>query len=147
MEIISKSASQTERIGEELVVEILKNAKNNAFVIGLRGDLGGGKTTFLKGLARGLGVDGTVLSPTFIIFRRYDIKKGHFKRFYHFDCYRIESENEMVTLGFNKIVADSENIVAIEWSERVGRILTDDTLKIDFEFIDEETRKISFDWN
>lgn len=145
MEIISKSASQTERIGEELGAEIMKNGKDDAFVIGLRGDLGGGKTTFLKGLARGLGVDGTVLSPTFTIFRRYDLKGEYFKRFYHFDCYRMESEEEMTSLGFDDMISDSGNIIAIEWSERVQGILPDDALKIEFEFIDEETRKISFD--
>ena len=145
METISKSAFQTERIGEELGVEILGKKKEKAFVIGLRGDLGGGKTTFLKGLAKGLGVNGTVLSPTFIIFRRYDLKDGHFKRFYHFDCYRVENEEEMTALGFDEIVSDPGNIIAIEWSERVPGVLPDNALIIGFEFINEETRRISFD--
>ena len=144
MERISKSAFQTEKIGEELGAEILKKKGDKAFVLGLRGDIGGGKTTFLKGLARGLGVDEMVLSPTFIIFRRYDLKGGHFKRFYHFDCYRIENEEEMTPLGFEEIVSDSGNIIAIEWSERVPGVLPDNALIIEFEFINEETRKISF---
>lgn len=144
MEVISKSAFQTEKIGEELGLKILEEKKESAFVIGLRGDLGGGKTTFLKGLARGLGIDEMVLSPTFIIFRRYDLKSDNFKRFYHFDCYRIESEEEIIALGFNEIISDSMNIVAIEWSERIEGILSDNRLKVEFEFVDEETRKISF---
>ncbi len=144
MDIISDSPSRTEEIGEELGVKILKKKNDEALVIALTGDLGGGKTTFLKGLARGLGIKETVLSPTFIIFRRYDIDKVNFNRFYHFDCYRINGSDDILTLGFKNIISDSGNVIAIEWSERIEDILPENHLKVRFEFIDEETRKISF---
>jgi len=145
MEIISNSVLETEALGEGMAVEMLKKKSNRALVFGLRGDLGGGKTTFLKGFAKGLGIKEPVLSPTFIIFRKYDLEGEKFKRFYHFDCYRIENEQEMLALGFNEIVSDPENIIAIEWSEKIEGILFKGIIRIGFEFINETTRKISVD--
>ncbi len=81
---LSISPSQTEKLGRELAREILKAPlQKGAVMIGLRGDLGGGKTTFLKGFARGLSIKKKILSPTFIIMRRFKIYDLPFKNFYH----------------------------------------------------------------
>ncbi len=143
--MITDSASKTEAFGEKMGFELSEKRGDGALVIGLMGDLGGGKTTFLKGFAKGLGVKDPVLSPTFNIFRRYELKNGRFKRFYHFDCYRIESEQEILDLGFGEMVSNPDNIIAIEWSEMIEGILPGGTVRIEFEFIDETTRRISID--
>ena len=135
---------QTKKLGEILAKEVLKTKlKKGALIIGLEGDLGGGKTTFLQGFAKGLGTKQRITSPTFIIFRRFKIKDLRFKNFYHIDCYRISKPKEILDLGFKEIISDSKNIITIEWAERLQKILPRETIIIKFEFIDQKTRKIT----
>ena len=133
---LSKSPGQTKKLGEILAKEILKEKKQKkAFVLGLKGDLGGGKTTFLQGFARGLGIKEKITSPTFIIMKK-------FSNFYHFDCYRIRKPKELLDLGFKEIISNPQNIVAIEWAEKVRKILPKEVLILTFEFINKRTREI-----
>ena len=142
--LVSNSPDKTQKIGNILAGEILKSpVRDKAIVLGLTGDLGGGKTTFLQGFASGLGVKEKVLSPTFVIFRRNRIEKNPvFKNFFHFDCYRLGKPKEVLTLGFKDIILDPQNIVAIEWAERLGKILPQSTVFLNFGFINKTTRKI-----
>lgn len=133
--MISKSIRQTQKIAKELVKKISKK-RNHAFLIALRGDLGGGKTTFVQGLAKGLNIKDKITSPTFVIYKKYN-------NFYHFDCYRIKKPKEILDLGFKDIVSNPKNIVAIEWAERIKKIIPKDALWIDFNFIDENKREIN----
>jgi len=122
--------------------------KRNALVLGLRGDLGGGKTTFLQGFAKGLRIKDRILSPTFVILKKFSIPKSknqRFQSFYHIDCYRISSLKEISNLGFKKIISNPKNIVAIEWAERILKILPKDTLLLKFCFVGLKKRKISCD--
>ena len=122
----TKSYKQTQKVGEDFAKEILKlGLKGNAIVLGLQGNLGGGKTTFLQGFAKGLGIKEKVLSPTFVIQKK-------FGDFYHFDCYRIKKASELKILGVREILMDPENLVLIEWPERISRILPKKILKINF---------------
>jgi tRNA threonylcarbamoyladenosine biosynthesis protein TsaE len=133
---LESSARQTQKFGERFAKSLLKSGpKSQAVVLGLTGDLGGGKTTFLQGLAKGLGQQGRVLSPTFIIMRRMG-------RFYHLDCYRLKKPQELAELGFKKIIADPKNIVAVEWADRVKKVMPKDTIWLDFYFVDKNKRKI-----
>jgi len=104
----SASVAQTQRLGE-----LLGALLTPGDVVLLHGDLGAGKTAFTQGIAAGLGVPGTVNSPTFTILKEY------FGRLplYHFDLYRIESPNEVTTLGFEDYF-DSDGVSVIEWAER-----------------------------
>jgi len=117
------------------------------------GDLGGGKTTFLQGLAKGLGVKEKVLSPTFIIMRKFEIRNPKFETnskfqipkfqtFHHIDCYRIKKPKEILDLGFKEIISDPKNIVVVEWADRVSRIIPKGALWLSFEFVDKNKRKI-----
>ena len=136
LEIFTSNPSETRRTGVLLAEEILKTRPaKTASVIGLVGDLGGGKTTFLQGFARGLRVRGKILSPTFIIMRRLG-------NFYHIDCYRIQKPQELLSLGFKKIIADPRNIVAIEWADRIRSIMPLNTIWLNFEFLTKKKRKI-----
>ena len=136
LKIFTSSPSQTKKAGQLLAEEVLKSKPaKKAFVIGLVGDLGGGKTCFLQGFAQGLGIKQRVLSPTFIIMRR-------FNNFYHIDCYRIQKPQELLDLGFKRIIANPKNIVAVEWADRIRKIMPLNTIWIEFEFIGEKKRKI-----
>lgn len=135
---------QTKKIGEDLAKKILKGfPKKEAIIIALRGDLGGGKTTFLKGFAKGLGIDQKILSPTFVILKRFKIKDSRFENFYHIDCYRIEKKKEILGLGFKKIISDPKNIVAVEWAEKIQKIIPKNAIWINFKFVDEKIREIT----
>ena len=127
-----------------LAKEILKaKIKKNSFFLALEGDLGGGKTTFLQGFAKGLGIKQKITSPTFLIMRRFPISGSRFRNFYHFDCYRIKSPSEIFALGFKEVIASPGNIIAVEWAENIRKILPWDIFLIKFGFIDKKTRKIN----
>ena len=137
MNYLTNSYKQTQKLGEKLAKTLLKkDAGKSAVVLGLQGDLGGGKTTFLQGFAKGLGVKEKILSPTFVIMKR-------FKNFYHIDCYRIKNEKDILELGFEEIISDSKNIVAIEWPERIKKRLPKSIIIIKFDFIDKNKREIA----
>lgn len=123
----------------------LKPSKDGATVVALFGDLGAGKTAFVKKCAEHFGIAETIISPTFIIEKIYKIPKGKdkkWKHLIHIDAYRFESEDEIKHLGFREISSDPQNIIFIEWPERIKNYLPKDTREIFFEFVDENTRKI-----
>ncbi len=135
---------ETQDIGMALAETI--EAQDKAIVFGLSGDLGAGKTTFLQGFAKGLGIKEKVISPTFVIMNRFDIKKGKFNNFYHLDCYRIEKVKEMENLGFEEIISDPKNIVCIEWPEKIKKILPSDLISINFNILEGDKREIIIDY-
>ena len=140
---LTVSPSQTKKLGETLAREILKTKpKKIAQILGLEGDLGGGKTTFLQGFARGLGIKQKILSPTFVIMKRFKVESLRFEGFYHVDCYRLKKPKEILDLGFKEIISNPKNIVAVEWAERIRKIMPKDIIWISFEFANKNQRKI-----
>lgn len=146
MEITSRSIADTAQAAREIYKEIARGrGGHGAAVVSLTGELGAGKTTFVQELARALGVEERVQSPTFVIEKVYKIKKSeHFSHLIHFDAYRIENTEEIKRLGWHELVRDPENLVVVEWGERIRDILPSGTKHIQFETIDEHTRKISW---
>ncbi len=138
-ELITKSPLETKRLSKILLKEIIEKR-----IIALVGELGSGKTTFLQGLSKEIGIKEKILSSTFVILRKYKIKNKKLKieRFYHIDCYRIEGEKEILKIGFQKIISDKKNLVAIEWAEKIKKILPQNTLWLKFEIISRNSRKI-----
>jgi len=135
--ILTKNSAQTRKLGRTLAEMLLRNRSGDkALVVGLRGNLGSGKTTFLQGFAKGLGIKTRVLSPTFIIIRRTG-------NFYHIDCYRLHEAQELLSLGFREIVALPKNVIVIEWADKVRRIMPRGAIWIDFKFIGKNERKIT----
>ncbi len=139
MEIITtKNTEETAKIGE-----ILAREMKTGQVICLQGDLGGGKTTFTKGFAKGLGIKQNITSPTFVLMKEYLVNTQNIYKFYHLDCYRIKDSKDVAELGLTDIMNNLNNIVIIEWAEKIADILPKNCLHIQFEFVDENTRKIS----
>lgn len=141
---ITKSPSQTKKIAEKIAKKILNNFKEKkALIVGLEGELGAGKTTFLKGFARPLKInEKEILSPTFVIIRKFPINFRNFKDFYHVDCFRIKDKKELENLGFFEILKDSQSIVVIEWAEKIREFLPKKSYLIKFKFLDKQTREI-----
>ena len=85
----------------------------------LSGDLGAGKTTFIQGLLKALGVRGRVVSPTFTLMRRLKLGNSKIKNVYHLDCYRLRSKEDLNLLGIPGIEKDNSNLILVEWPECV----------------------------
>ncbi|EKE21107.1 MAG: hypothetical protein ACD_7C00350G0002 [uncultured bacterium] len=137
-EITTKTAEETRNLGKKMA----SNCKGGE-VICLRGDLGAGKTTFSQGFLRELGAEGALTSPTFVVMKQYAIKKNalNLKSIYHIDTYRVESE-DILDLGWKEIIKDKQNIVLVEWPEKIKDIIPLNAVWLEFEIIDEEKRKI-----
>lgn len=120
--IITKNETETINLG----VQIASSLKCGD-IIALYGDLGSGKTRLVKGICMGLDVKQMVNSPTFIIVNEYSSQKFH--NIYHFDLYRMKTEDEVLAMGFEDYL-NNESIVLIEWPEHIERLLPLETIKI-----------------
>ena len=139
MEVITKSARESQKLGEKLASTLKKGS-----VLCLYGDLGSGKTTFLQGLAHGLGIKERILSPTFVMMRQYEISnKKDASCFYHIDLYRAENEKDVESLNLREIWSDPQNIIAIEWPEKIEKILPSERINLHFEYLKENERRIT----
>jgi len=136
---ITYSATQTKNLGQRMSQKTLKS--KDAVVISLKGDLGSGKTTFVQGLAIGLEIKDKILSPTFVLMKKYKIPNTK-KQFYHVDCYRIKKAQDLSALNLEKLFLNPQNIIAIEWAERIEKILPKNTIIFEFKLINEKQRKI-----
>lgn len=126
------------------ILEKLEESKK-ATILSLRGDLGAGKTAFVKSLGKALGVKDNITSPTFVILKTYKLKAKTYKLLHHIDAYRLETEKELEVLGWSEIIKDPKNLIAIEWPENVPGLIPNSAVKIFFEFIDEKTRRVKVD--
>ncbi len=141
MKKISKKLSDTKTIAEDLVKKIDKHDNIQAYVLGLYGDLGAGKTALTQAIADTLGVNQKVTSPTFIIMNRYELSDSKFKNMFHIDAYRLEKAEELLNLGWQEIISDPRNLIIIEWPERVEKIMPTDHLQIKIKHLDESSRE------
>lgn len=166
-EYIASSSVQTKKLGGKLAKKILEKRpacsagrrsgpRSTAFIIGLEGELGGGKTAFLQGFAKGLGIKEKILSPTFVICKKFQIPNyklqtgsksqiSKFQNFFHFDCYRTQKPKEILGLGFKEIISNPKNIIAVEWAEKIKKIMPKNTVWVKFKFLDKKRRRVSVD--
>jgi len=144
MEFITENPAQNQAVIRQLFKKRQDKKRSGALILALEGELGSGKTTFTQMLARELGVKEKVLSPTFVIMKKYEIPKNRsgLNAFYHFDCYRLDKAKEILVLGFEEIIKDKKNLVAIEWAEKVKAVLPKDAIWLKFEHLGEDKRKI-----
>lgn len=137
------SASKTQKLAAKLLAGFIEKApENQALVLALQGDLGSGKTTFVQGLAMQLGIKKRITSPTFVLMKRFKISDVRFKDFFHIDCYRINKPEDVLALGFEEIVSNPQNIIAIEWPEKIKSILPKNALRINFQTTGIDERKV-----
>lgn len=137
IEIITKNEEQTMALAEKFAISLKLPA-----VVSLVGDLGAGKTTFTKGFAKGLGIEKMVTSPTFTILNEYTDSKTHM---YHFDMYRLESEEEARAVGFETYfdLESLDGVTIVEWAENTPGILPETYYQVTLDKIDDDSRKIT----
>jgi len=136
MDYISNSPSQTENLAKKFLI---KNPGVN--LIGLSGDLGSGKTVFVKGIAKALGIKRNITSPTFVIEKIYQIKD---RQLVHIDAYRLSRQDDLQSIGFDEFANDQGNIIVIEWPEQIFSKIPEKMKIINFNYVSENERKISF---
>lgn len=135
----SKSPSETKKIA----LKLAKKLKGGE-ILALVGDLGGGKTTFTKGLVKGLGINKLITSPSFLIMKIHNIKKGRVKKFCHVDAYRLKKNQELTEIGLIDYLNKKEVITVIEWADKIRMFLKKfNKIRISFKFINENQRKIT----
>ena len=141
--MISQSLADT----QEAAKGFLRNLSlfpNQATVVELVGDLGSGKTTFTKAFAAELGIIETVVSPTFVIQKRYTIPKHpQLKTLIHIDAYRLENSDEILRLDWQEDLKNPENLILVEWSSKIQQHVPQ-SQQIYFTFVDENTREIEW---
>jgi tRNA threonylcarbamoyladenosine biosynthesis protein TsaE len=135
-EFVTHSAEETIALGRSLA-PTLKSAR----MVVLRGDLGAGKTTLVKGIAEGLQAasQDDVTSPTFTLIHEY---RGPEVSLYHVDLYRIETARELDTLGLDELFAENGNLVLLEWGEKFSRFEAECDVMISIERRGEQERRI-----
>lgn len=138
---------EIEQIAEGILIEARKNKSKRANVIALYGDLGAGKTTTTKEIAKQLGIKNNVISPTFVIMKKYQTQDVDFKNLIHIDAYRLEKKEELDVLGWQELIENKYNLVIIEWPEKVPGSLPNDVLNVSLDHKDETTRNIKFWYN
>ena len=130
----SASVADTDAVAAELAATLRGGA-----CLALHGDLGAGKTQFVRGLVRGLGGNPrTVSSPTFVLLNVYD--SGRLKVF-HLDAYRVHGPDDFESIGFGELL-EQRGVVVVEWAQRVATLLPSDVIRVRIATIDETTREI-----
>jgi tRNA threonylcarbamoyladenosine biosynthesis protein TsaE len=132
LDIVSSSPAMTEEIGEKIAAQ-LKGGE----VIALFGGMGMGKTAFTRGLARGLGIEGGVSSPTFALVHEYHGRLT----VYHFDMYRVSGWDDLYSTGFFDYL-DTGAVLVIEWSENIESALPPDSIRIEIELGTNENERV-----
>ena len=146
--ITTTRAVKTKRLAYALAKKILKNRHQKpAIIIALSGNLGSGKTTFVQGFAKELGIKEIPKSPTFILMQIFPIPPKSYKlkakSLIHIDAYRLEKPKELIHLGLKEILRDPHNIVIIEWAEKVKALLPKDAIWISFRHAGKDKRHIA----
>lgn len=150
-EVITHNQEETFALAAKIAAK-LKGGE----VLALSGELGGGKTTFTKGLAEALKVEEPITSPTFVMLKVYDAilrPKVHLRgvrkmvKLIHIDAYRTDSIEDIKSVGIEDYLNRDDIVMVVEWAEKIREILPDNIIQINFKFIDENTREIEYDFN
>ena len=140
LEIVTHCPAETAAIGEALA-----GCLRNGDVVLLHGDLGAGKTTLAKGIASALGVEDVVSSPSFSLVNEYDTGLATaVTRLYHLDLYRLRSEDDLASIGFDDFMAPTDGITLVEWPERASTSLPERFLLVEIETVRSGTRRLRF---
>jgi tRNA threonylcarbamoyladenosine biosynthesis protein TsaE len=145
--VITNAPEETEALAAAAAERLTRMPRERAFLVTLRGELGAGKTAFTQGLLGALGVQGAIASPTFLLMHRYPLAGGPFRDAYHVDAYRLQSVEELASLGLEAVLAERKNLVVVEWPE-IGGELFGPQLDVRIEHgAHERERRITLNWD
>ena len=138
---VSKSLEETAGIAKVFLNSLA--VENKAIAVAFYGNLGAGKTTFIQALAKEMGIEEPITSPTFVIQKKYPAQK-YFDTLVHIDAYRLDSGDELLKLRFYETLEISNSIICVEWPDNVKSALPLDMKKVICRFIDETTHEYEF---
>lgn len=146
---VNFSKKEIPKISKEILNKIIEIDNQKARIITLSGDLGAGKTTLTQELGKQLGIKENIISPTFVIMKIYKINKNSvyypkFKKLIHIDAYRLDSHEELLKIGWLEFEGDKDNLIIIEWPEKVSKCISSSSFNVSLLHIDDENREIEF---
>jgi tRNA threonylcarbamoyladenosine biosynthesis protein TsaE len=129
------------------LLQCLAKPDQGATLVTLSGELGAGKTAFAKAVAKALGIEGDITSPTFVLEKIYALPspKLGFTRLFHIDAYRLQDGGELAALGFDEAMADPENLILLEWPEQVSDALRTPTARITLSINEDGSRTYTYE--
>lgn len=139
------SLNDLSKIADQIITDVTNRASaDHATIIAFSGDLGAGKTTMIKEIAKSLGVQQDLASPTFVIYKIYNLdhNRSPFKKLIHGDMYRLESSGEIMQLGWEQLITDPENLILIEWPEKIADVLPDWSDRVVLHHVNADMRKL-----
>ncbi len=143
MELVIRDLQELEDEAKRLI-ETLVPQGARATLITLSGELGAGKTALTKALAKALGVEEVITSPTFVLMKIYALTGQAFKRLVHIDAYRLERGVDLSALGFDELMQDAKSLVVLEWPERVRDTLAKSDFAISLKVLSDGGRKMTY---
>lgn len=153
MEKITTSLEEFETEAAAFARRVSPGATGGAILVTLSGELGAGKTAFVKAVARELGITEPVTSPTFVLMKSYSLPEASprvgdasptFHHLVHLDAYRLESGKDLNPLNFDEYMKQADNLIMLEWPEKVADALPLPAIRIAFEILEDGTRRISY---
>ena len=135
-EYIVKNLKDTDKVAQ-ILAESLKGGET----IALTGNLGSGKTAFVKALAKALGIKENITSPTFVLLKVYNINYKSVNKFVHVDCYRLRGQEDLFDIGLGDYLNYDNIIVALEWADKIVN-LPKNTIFVDIKIVDKDKRSI-----
>jgi len=140
----SESAKKTRKIAASLALETIDSKPlKHARIFALEGELGAGKTTFVQGFVKALRIKQKIASPTFVLIKNYPLHTTAYKLLYHIDAFRLRDWHGLASLGIRDVFADPQNLVLIEWAERVKLVLPKKRVWIHIDHMYKNDRKIT----
>ena len=136
---ITRSAKQTQNLA---AVILAMAAANQVNVVGVKGEMGAGKTTLIQGMGRELGINRNLPSPTFILVRSYELNPVPWKNLYHVDLYRLKTVDEIRSIDLAELWQDQKNLVIIEWADRAEARLPRKRVEVTIKIKSETSRKL-----
>ena len=147
MVALSKNISETGILAKNFLKLVShKKTSQKAVVVGLYGDLGSGKTAFVKEVAKALGTEKYIISPTFVIMKNYKLKTKNYKLLIHIDAYRLDDPKELISLGWEELINDSQNLIFVEWADKALGLLPLNSIKVNIDYLSENERRITVEY-
>lgn len=141
MRFKSDSDKSTKEFAKKLIEEKIEKGQK-PIIFALEGDLGAGKTTFIKGIADALNVETHVTSPTFLLIQKYPLEIEGFNNLFHIDAYRMEDPEEILNLEFKDTISNKENIIVIEWADKIESVIPNEAIWLKFKHGDNKNERI-----
>lgn len=136
-EFRSTSLNETEKIAQQVAKQLIGGE-----TIALSGNLGAGKTVFVKFLAKALKIKDTITSPTFVLMKVYDVGYKKISKLVHVDCYRLDGQEDLRDIGLEEYISDQGTVVVIEWADKIQN-LPKNSIKINIQHINDQARNIT----